>query len=57
MKLCIHGVAFEANGTLFDVHLVIAMHRRFLRGKGAERMRLLRTKQLVCKCNTLSCLA
>jgi len=46
MKLGIQAIAFDAYGTLFDVHSVIAVCNRKFPGRGAELSRLWRTKQL-----------
>jgi len=46
MKLGIHAIAFDAYGTLFDVHSVIALCDRRFPGRGAELSRLWRAKQL-----------
>lgn len=46
MKLRVEAVAFDAYGTLFDVHSVIARCNRMFPGQGAELSRLWRTKQL-----------
>src|SRR6201993_4474447 len=42
----IQGVAFDAYGTLFDVHSVIALCNRKFPGQGAELSKLWRAKQL-----------
>ena len=46
MKLCTQAVVFDAYGTLFDVHSVIAHCNRKFPGQGAELSKLWRTKQL-----------
>jgi 2-haloacid dehalogenase len=46
MKPRIQAIAFDAYGTLFDVHSVIAMCNRKFPGEGAELSRLWRAKQL-----------
>ena len=46
MKLCIQALVFDAYGTLFDVHSVIALCDRKFPGQGAELSKLWRTKQL-----------
>jgi 2-haloacid dehalogenase len=46
MKPCIQAVAFDAYGTLFDVHSVIACCNREFPGQGAELSKLWRIKQL-----------
>jgi 2-haloacid dehalogenase len=46
MKPGIQGVVFDAYGTLFDVHSVIARCDRKFPGRGAELSRLWRLKQL-----------
>src|SRR5712692_9257916 len=46
MKLCIQAVAFDADGTLFDMHSVIARGNRKFPGQGAELSKLWRAKQL-----------
>jgi len=46
MKLGIQAIAFDAYGTLFDVHSVIALCDRRFPGRGAELSRLWRAKQL-----------
>ena len=46
MKLGIEVIAFDAYGTLFDVHSVIALCDRKFPGRGAELSRLWRAKQL-----------
>ena len=46
MKLCIRALVFDAYGTLFDVHSVIALCDRKFPGQGAELSKLWRTKQL-----------
>ena len=42
----IQGLAFDAYGTLFDVHSVIALCNRKFPGQGAELSKLWRAKQL-----------
>ena len=46
MKLCTQALVFDAYGTLFDVHSVIALCDRKFPGQGAELSKLWRTKQL-----------
>ena len=46
MKARIQAIAFDAYGTLFDVHSVIALCNRKFPGQGAELSRLWRAKQL-----------
>ena len=46
MKPRIQAIAFDAYGTLFDVHSVIALCNRKFPGHGAELSRLWRGKQL-----------
>lgn len=46
MKPRIQAIAFDAYGTLFDVHSVIAVCNRKFPGQGAELSRLWRAKQL-----------
>ena len=46
MKLGIQAIAFDAYGTLFDVHSVLALCDRRFPGRGAELSRLWRAKQL-----------
>ena len=46
MKPRIQAIAFDAYGTLFDVHSVISLCNRKFPGQGAELSRLWRTKQL-----------
>jgi 2-haloacid dehalogenase len=46
MKLGIHAIAFDAYGTLFNVHSVVALCDRKFPGRGVELSRLWRTKQL-----------
>ncbi|MGC1477454.1 MAG: haloacid dehalogenase type II [Terriglobales bacterium] len=46
MKLCTQALVFDAYGTLFDVHTVIALCDRKFPGQGAELSKLWRTKQL-----------
>jgi 2-haloacid dehalogenase len=46
MKPRIQAIAFDAYGTLFDVHSVIALCNRKFPGQGAELSRLWRAKQL-----------
>jgi 2-haloacid dehalogenase len=46
VKLCTQAIVFDAYGTLFDVHSVIALCDRKFPGQGAELSRLWRTKQL-----------
>src|SRR6201997_5904489 len=46
MKLGIQAIAFDAYGTLFDVHSVIALCDRKFPGQGAELSKLWRAKQL-----------
>lgn len=46
MKPRIQAIAFDAYGTLFDVHSVIALCDRKFPGQGAELSRLWRAKQL-----------
>ncbi len=46
MKLGIQTIAFDAYGTLFDVHSVIALCDWRFPGRGAELSRLWRAKQL-----------
>lgn len=46
MKLGIQVIAFDAYGTLFDVHSVAALCDRKFPGRGAEVSRLWRAKQL-----------
>jgi hypothetical protein len=52
MKLCIQGVAFEAHGTLFDVHLVIAMQPQVPPGEGRRTDEAFATKHLERKCKS-----
>ena len=46
MKLRTQALVFDAYGTLFDVHSVIALCDRKFPGQGAELSKLWRTKQL-----------
>lgn len=46
MKPRIQAIAFDAYGTLFDVHSVIALCNRKFPGQGAELSKLWRAKQL-----------
>jgi len=46
MKLGIQAIAFDAYGTLFDVHSVVAVCERRFPGRGIELSRLWRSKQL-----------
>ena len=46
MKPAIQAVVFDAYGTLFDVHSVIALCDRKFPGRGAELSKLWRSKQL-----------
>ncbi|PYX94184.1 MAG: haloacid dehalogenase type II [Acidobacteria bacterium] len=46
MKPCIQAIAFDAYGTLFDVHSVITLCSRKFPGEGAELSKLWRAKQL-----------
>jgi hypothetical protein len=46
MKRGIQAIAFDACGTLFDVHSVIAVCNRKFPGRGAEVSNLWRAKQL-----------
>jgi 2-haloacid dehalogenase len=46
MKPPIRAIAFDAYGTLFDVHSVIALCNRKFPGQGAELSKLWRAKQL-----------
>ena len=46
MKLSTQALVFDAYGTLFDVHSVIALCDRKFPGQGAELSKLWRTKQL-----------
>jgi len=46
MKLGIQAIAFDAYGTLFDVHSVLALCDRRFPGRGAELSSLWRAKQL-----------
>jgi 2-haloacid dehalogenase len=46
MKRAIQAVVFDAYGTLFDVHSVIALCDRKFPGRGAELSKLWRSKQL-----------
>jgi 2-haloacid dehalogenase len=46
LKPGIQAVAFDAYGTLFDVHSVVALCNRKFPGRGAELSRLWRAKQL-----------
>jgi FMN phosphatase YigB (HAD superfamily) len=46
VKLCTQALVFDAYGTLFDVHSVIALCDRKFPGQGAELSKLWRTKQL-----------
>ncbi len=44
MKPHIQAIAFDAYGTLFDVHSVIALCNRKFPGQGAELSKLWRAK-------------
>jgi len=46
VKLCTQALVFDAYGTLFDVHSVIALCDRKFPRQGAELSKLWRTKQL-----------
>jgi 2-haloacid dehalogenase len=46
VKPCTQALVFDAYGTLFDVHSVIALCDRKFSGQGAELSKLWRTKQL-----------
>ena len=46
MKACIETIAFDAYGTLFDVHSVVALCNRTFPGRGEKLSMLWRAKQL-----------